>query len=111
MGQNFNEENQNAGEGHEQVVTNTSTDHQDGHETIYVELIVNGRERSWDKKKISYEEIIEIAFGKEPKHQDLIYTVTYLHGPKENPDGTLTKGKSVFVKNKMIFNAKPTVKS
>ena len=111
MGQNFNEGNQNARETHEQEVTETSKNHRDGVETVCVELIVNGRERTWEKKKISYEEVIELAFGKEPKHPDLIYTVTYLHGPKENPDGTLTKGKSVFVKNKMIFNAKPTVKS
>ena len=74
-------------------------------------LIVNTRERKWEKEKISYKEVIVLAFGSYEDNENITYTVDYLRGPKENPEGSLTKGKSVEVKNQMIFNVTKTHKS
>jgi hypothetical protein len=74
-------------------------------------LIVNTRERKWEKETISYKEVIVLAFGSYEDNENITYTVDYLRGPKENPEGSLTKGKSVEVKNQMIFNVTKTHKS
>lgn len=75
-----------------------------------VKIIVNAREKSWDKEKISYEEVIVLAFG--TFDPNTVYTVDYLNGPEANPKGSMVAGgKSVKVKEDMIFNVTPTNKS
>jgi hypothetical protein len=37
--------------------------------------------------------------------------VSYEDGPRKNPQGSLTEGQTVFVKNWMIFNVTATDKS
>lgn len=78
---------------------------------VDVVIIVNGRERPWKESKISFAQVINLAFGNYVENGTTIYTVTFKRGPKENPEGSLVKGKSVFVQNKMIFNATETNKS
>lgn len=67
-----------------------------------LKIIVNTREKDWDKEKISYDEVIVLAFGS--VEEGTTYTIDYSDGPKENPEGSLTKGESVHVKDRMIFN-------
>lgn len=74
-------------------------------------LIVDGREKKWNKRKISFEEVVILAKGTYQDNANIYYTVTYDRGPKQNPEGTLVKGDVVFVKNKMIFNVTATDKS
>ena len=74
-------------------------------------IIVNTREKPWDKEKISYEEVIVLAFGSYSKDENVVYTIDYSKGPKGNVEGSLTKGESVKVKNGMIFNVTKTNKS
>jgi hypothetical protein len=74
-------------------------------------LIVNTREKTWDKETISYKEAVILAFGTYSDDPNTTYTVDYSKGPKENPEGSLTKGQSVEVKNGMIFNVTETHKS
>ncbi|WP_421940633.1 multiubiquitin domain-containing protein [Pedobacter sp.] len=73
-------------------------------------IIVNGKPKSWNKEKISFEQVVSLAEGNANSDQKA-YTVTYLKGPKPNPQGEMAKGDNVFVTNKMIFNATPTDKS
>jgi hypothetical protein len=73
-------------------------------------IIVNGKPKSWAKQKISFEEVVSLADGNATSEQKA-YTVTYLKGPKQNPEGEMAKGDIVFVTDKMIFNATPTDKS
>lgn len=76
------------------------------------QIIVNGRERSVVGRKQSYEEIVRLAYpDPNPNANEFTYTVSYTGGPKKNPEGTLSKGQSVFVKNGMIFNVLRTTKS
>lgn len=77
-----------------------------------VTLIVNGEEKPWDKEKISFEEVIILAFGKYNNDPNWVYTVAYEDGPKQNPKGSMVNGgKDVHVQNKMIFHATATDKS
>lgn len=74
-------------------------------------LIVNGRPKAWTEKTIRFEQVVALAFGTYDVNPDKVYTVTYDKGPHENPEGTMVKGDTVHVKDKMIFNATATDKS
>ena len=76
-----------------------------------VALIVNGSPKKWDKKMIKFEEVIILAYGTYIDKPTMVYTVAYEDGPKQNPEGSMTKGSVVFVQNKMIFHATATDKS
>lgn len=76
-----------------------------------ITLIVNGRQKHWTEKTITFEQVVVLAFGTFDPNPDKVYTVTYDNGPHENPEGSMVKGQNVFVKNKMVFNATATDKS
>lgn len=78
---------------------------------VEVILIVNGRPKQWSKSKISFEQVIVLAFGVCSDDQNIVYTVTYDKGPRQNPEGSMVRGDKVRVKNKMIFNATATNRS
>lgn len=74
-------------------------------------IIVNGREKKWEKKQITFREVIELAYGQYIDKATMVYTVAYEDGPRQNPEGSMVRGTVVFVKNKMIFHATATDKS
>jgi len=74
-------------------------------------LIVNGREKHWNEKSITFEQVVMLAFGTYDNNPNKVYTVTYDKGPHQNPAGTMVIGDVVFIKNKMIFNVSATDKS
>lgn len=75
-----------------------------------VTIIVNAREKEWDKREISYKEVIELAFGEYIENENIEYTVAYSKA-HDDKNGTLTKGESVKVKEKTVFNVNKTDKS
>ncbi|WP_421977509.1 multiubiquitin domain-containing protein [Roseivirga seohaensis] len=75
------------------------------------EIVVNGRAKPFDEKKISFEKVIVLAFGEISNNPNVFYTVTYKRGMGDKPEGSLVRGQEVRVKNKMIFNATCTDKS
>lgn len=73
-------------------------------------IIVNATEYPWYEKEISYMKVVDLPFP--PPHTDTeMFTVQYSNGPKANPQGTLVKGKSVFVEKGMVFDVTRTDKS
>ncbi len=74
-------------------------------------IIVNGREKQWNEKEISFVQVVTLAFGSYVENQNRVFTVTYKGGPDQNREGTMVKGDTVFVKNKMVFNVTATDKS
>jgi len=76
-----------------------------------IALIVNGREKPWSGKEISFEQLIVLAFGPVANNPNTVFTVTYKNGPEKNREGSITKGDKVAVKNKMVFNVTATDKS
>ncbi|MDR0683010.1 MAG: multiubiquitin domain-containing protein [Dysgonamonadaceae bacterium] len=73
-------------------------------------LYVNGREKEWQKRKITYEEVVKFAFPN-VFLETSAFTVEYSGGPKQNPKGTMSKGDVVFITNKMNFNVDETGRS
>ena len=73
-------------------------------------IIINGREVEYSKKRITFEELIELAFGTSSYPEDTVITVTYSKGPHMDK-GSLVPGDSVNVKRGMIFNATKTTRS
>jgi hypothetical protein len=75
------------------------------------DIVVNAEEHHVEKKRITYEQVVKLAFPTPPAGQNIHFTVTYYNGPKANPEGTLTAGQTVKVKNEMVFNVKATDRS
>ncbi|MGA3266500.1 MAG: multiubiquitin domain-containing protein [Verrucomicrobiota bacterium] len=74
-------------------------------------IIVNTKEKRWDKKEISYEELVILSVSPNKPDPNILYSITYSKGPEHHREGSLAKGKSVKVKCGMIFNVYPTNKS
>ncbi len=74
-------------------------------------IIVNGREKEWNDKTISFEQVVELAFGTIQNNGNTAYTVTYTRGQNDKPQGSMVAGDVVKVKHKMIFNVTATDKS
>jgi hypothetical protein len=85
---------------------------ENGHEEHKeVSIIVNAREKKWNKKEISYKEVVELAFESYSDDENVVYTVTYSKGADSHKEGSLVRGESVNVKDGMIFNVTQTNKS
>jgi hypothetical protein len=75
-------------------------------------VIVNGRRKEVHTRRLSFSEVVALAFpGAQPK-DTVIYTVTYRNGGDErHPEGTLVAGQSVKIKDGTIFDVTATDKS
>lgn len=79
-----------------------------------ITILVNGQDKSLTigTKRISYDEVVALAYPNQGDNGvNIIYTVSYSNGHEKNPKGNLAKGKSVFVKEGMIFNVSRSDKS
>jgi len=74
-------------------------------------LFVNAEEFVWQSPTISFEEVVNLAFGKYNPNPAEAYTVKYKDGLQPSPTGKMSKGSSVQVKDKMKFNVTETGKS
>lgn len=76
-----------------------------------VTIIVNARKRAVTKRRVSYWEIVKMAFPDAQPDPLKVYTVNYDHGPHQNPEGWLVEGQTVKVKEEMTFYVTFTDKS
>ncbi|WP_062356250.1 multiubiquitin domain-containing protein [Herbidospora yilanensis] len=83
----------------------------DDHGRPPVLIIVNTRSHPWREKAINFEQLVELAYpGQPPTDQDTI-TVRYSRGHDGHGSGSLTAGRSVNVKNGMVFDVVRTSRS
>lgn len=75
-----------------------------------ITIIINGREKVVEDKKISYEQLIELAFGKLELTPNTVYTVTYSKGRNEDK-GSMIEGDILTLKKGMVINVTRTDKS
>jgi Multiubiquitin len=76
-----------------------------------VTIIVNGGKKQVPGKEVSYEAIVNLAYDNNPPTgPNVVITVTYSRG-EDDKQGTLLPGKTVKIKNGMVFNAKATDRS
>ncbi|CAM2844819.1 multiubiquitin domain-containing protein [Vibrio mytili] len=71
-------------------------------------IIINGRPKKIEGGSVSYTEVVELAYPGESS-SGIVFTVTYM-GP-QMPDGTLTEGQSVEIRNGVKFNVNKTNRS
>jgi hypothetical protein len=74
-------------------------------------IIVNGRRKTVHTSELSFDQVVALAFDNPPTGENIVFTVTYTNGQPPRPEGTLIKGQSVPIKNRMIFNVTATDKS
>jgi len=74
-------------------------------------ILINSREKVWTEKKISFDEVIILAFGTISTDPNVSYTVTYKKGDNDKPEGIMVKGDEVKVKDGMRFNVTQTNRS
>ena len=74
-------------------------------------IIVNGTPHEVSEDDISYADVVTMAFPEYSKHPERTYSVTYRKGYGNNPEGILSPGASVKVKEEMVFSVSETSQS
>lgn len=75
------------------------------------EVVVNGRPRTVNHERVTFEQVVQIAFPGTPA-SNLAFTMTFNHAASNPHAGNLGAGGSVDVKPKgTVFNVSPTVQS
>ena len=67
-------------------------------------VLVNGHTNTVATEEISYEELLALAFSPVPAGPSWVFTVTYRGGPADHPEGSLTPGTTVKVRDRMAFH-------
>lgn len=75
------------------------------------EIIVNGTPHEWPKEDITYVQVVTLDVPDYAQHPDITYSVKYKNGHGKKPEGTLSPGGSVKVKEGEIFSVSPTGQS
>jgi len=72
-------------------------------------IIVNGRKREVTDHKLTYQQVVKLAYPDEQPDANIVYTVAYAN--PHGKDGTLVDGQDVVIKNGMSFNVSKTSRS
>lgn len=70
-------------------------------------IIVNGVEKSWSEKKITFEQLVLLAWDQPPTGPQVEITITYYRPPSDAVHN-LAPGQDVPVKDNMVFNVDAT---
>lgn len=73
------------------------------------DIFVNGEAAVWHRHRITYEEIVRLAFPTGPVGHDIRYSVSWTK--PDGQEGSLRPGRSVRVVEGMIFDVRNTDKS
>jgi len=76
-----------------------------------VTIIVEGTPHEWPKDEITYAEVVSLEVPNFSQHPEITYKVTYTRGHGNKPEGILSSGASVKVKEGMVFNVSETGQS
>jgi hypothetical protein len=74
-------------------------------------IIVNGTPHEWLQREIMYAQVVTLDVPDYPQHPEITYSVKYKNGHGHKPEGTLSPGGSVKVKDGMVFSVSPTGQS
>ena len=76
-----------------------------------VTIIVEGTPHEWPNDEITYEQVVTLEVPDFPQHPERTYSVKYKNGHGNKPEGTLSPGGSVKVKEGMVFSVRDTGQS
>lgn len=74
-------------------------------------IIVEGTPHEWPKTEISYDEVVTLEVPNFSQHPEITYSVKYVRGHGNKPEGILSPGSSVKVKEGMVFSVSETSQS
>jgi hypothetical protein len=89
-------------------MSNSHSDQAPGQNKVY-SIIVNGRPREVTDHKLTYLQVVQLAYPGEVPTEKIVFTVTYSN--PHGKDGSLVDGQEVVVKDGMIFNVRKTDQS
>lgn len=89
-------------------MANEQSDKAPGHNKSYT-IYINGRPRVVTEHRLSYTDVVRLAYPEGPFDDSILYTVSYAN--PHGYDGTLAEGQSVTVKDGMSFNVGRTNRS
>lgn len=76
-----------------------------------VTIIVEGAPHEWAKEEISYSEVVTLEIPDYSNHPEIRYSVRYQRGHGNKPEGILSPGAIVKVKDGMVFSVSATNQS
>ena len=76
-----------------------------------VTIIVEGTPHEWPKDGITYAEVVTLEVPNYAQHTEITYSVKYKRGHGNKPEGILSPGGSVKVKEGMVFSVSETGQS
>jgi hypothetical protein len=76
-----------------------------------ITIIVEGTPHDWPKGAITYAEVVTLEVPGYPQHPEITYTVKYKNGHGNKPEGILSPGAIVNVKEGMVFSVRETGQS
>jgi hypothetical protein len=74
-------------------------------------IVVNAQKKEVAEPKLTFDDVVKLAFPVPPEGQNILFTIKYRKGPAVNPKGSLLEDQSVRVKDGMIFDVTPTDRS
>ena len=89
-------------------MSNNHSDQAPGQDKTF-KIVVNGRQREVTDHKLTYQQVVKLAFPDDQPDPDTVYTVAYAN--PHGKDGTLVDGQDVVVKDGMSFNVSKTSRS
>ena len=76
-----------------------------------ITVVINGTAKVIEKERLSFEEVIALAFDNPPTGEGVQFTVQFSRGHSDKPKGTLVEGQSVQTKDGMEFDVTTTNRS
>lgn len=74
-------------------------------------IVVEGTPHEWHGNEITYHEVIGLEVPDHDQHPEVTYSVKYKRGQGNKPEGILSPGGSVKVKDGMVFSVSETGQS
>lgn len=74
-------------------------------------IIVEGTQHEWPRGEIRYAEVVTLEVPDYAQHTDITYSVKYKSGHGNKPEGVLSPGASVKIKEGMVFSVSETGQS
>jgi len=85
------------------------TANSDGHKAITI--YINGTPKQAEKGKLSFAQIVALAFSSPPTGEKVQFSIQYTRGHSEKSKGTLVEGQSVEIIEGMEIDVTPTNRS
>ena len=89
-------------------MSNPNSDNAPGQNKTY-EIVVNGRPKQITEHKLTYLQVVQLAYPGEQPTDQIVFTVTYSN--PHGKDGSMVEGDTVIIKDGIIFNVRKTDKS